>query len=465
MHEQLHEQQLRQEREEADRLLRLEQEEQERRRREGEEQRLAQEEARRRAMEQAEERRRLEHERRLYEERERSWQDEQRRRVEEQRRQQQDRYGGEAGLDDVRYRLSTQQSTMRQASEAAKLRRQQEEERERERELERERLTRLRLEELDRKSGREGVLRVGGLVLDVGQQQAPPRSAWGNAESIGGAAAGGGLGVAAHQEAEYTSMAQSEYSGMARGRGLDRPLDRGLDPKAPRKLYDHKAGKFVSEDQEAWKGINRPPGAEKGPVKSSDKGGAGASSGKDGRGGGGGSGSGQAAAGLAGSVGVGGKESEGLSRAQLKKMALEERRRREKEGKGGGVGEDDEVLGAGEMKASEKPGKRLLTRESQEKGGEKSGKGGAAGRQAAAKTAMVGADEGTSISGVSSNWMAGMAGGLGSEVLDMSLASNAWNSSLAFSPSMDSTLGLHDGDMGGDLSRAHCLCASTSSRA
>jgi len=262
------EQQRRQEREAAERLQRQEQEEQERRRRESEEQRLAQEEARRRAMEQADqERRRSEQERRLYEARERTWQDDQRRRVDEQRRmqqlqeqaqqQQQQQQQQLGSQDQVRSQLLTQEATMRQASEAAKLRRQQEEELERQRERERERAARIRLEELDRK--RNGAL--GPASLGGDSVMRPPvvvRSAWGSTDSVGVGAGGAGnvLGSGA-------GLLEVDYAAMPRGRGAA--------PKEPRKLYDHKTDKFVSEDEKAWKGLNRPPTADKGASKGSSE--------------------------------------------------------------------------------------------------------------------------------------------------------------------------------------------------
>jgi hypothetical protein len=424
------EQQRRQEREAAERLQRQELEEQERRRRESEEQRLAQEEARRRAMEQADqERRRSEQERRLYEARERTWQDDQRRRVDEQRRmqqlqeqaqqQQQQQQQQLGSQDQVRSQLLTQEATMRQASEAAKLRRQQEEELERQRERERERAARIRLEELDRK--RNGAL--GPASLGGDSVMRPPvvvRSAWGSTDSVGVGAGGAGnvLGSGA-------GLLEVDYAAMPRGRGAA--------PKEPRKLYDHKTDKFVSEDEKAWKGLNRPPTADKGASKGSSEKSNNAlavSSGKDSR-----SSSHQASAGTSGS-----KEHEGMSRAALKKLALEERRRREREGRINGDDDDDLPMDA---KAGDKnpPAKRLLAREH-----DREGKGGGAGRNTTA-VGILGADGGASMRG---NWLADVPGGLGSEELAALATSSDWDLfGRGQGKSMGASLGLHDGDMGG----------------
>jgi hypothetical protein len=433
MHEQLQkatEQQRRQEREAAEQLQRQEQEEQDRRRRESEEQRLAQEEARRRAMEQADqERRRSEQERRLYEARERTWQDDQRRRVDEQRRmqqlqeqaqqQQQQQQQQLGSQDQVRSQLLTQEATMRQASEAAKLRRQQEEELERQRERERERAARTRLEELDRK--RNGALGTASLGGDSVMR--PPvvvRNAWGSADSAGVGAGGAGnvLGSGA-------GLLEVDYAAMPRGRGAA--------PKEPRKLYDHKTDKFVSEDEKAWKGLNRPPTADKGVSKgTSDKSNnaLAVSSSKDSR-----SSGHQASTGTSG-----GKEHEGMSRAALKKLALEERRRREREGRINADDDDDLPIDA---KAGDKnpPAKRLLTREH-----DRGGKGGGTGRNTTA-VGILGAGGGASMRG---NWLADVPGGLGSEELAALATSSDWDLfGRGQGKSMGASLGLHDGDMGG----------------
>ena len=428
MQEYLHEQQRRQEREAAEQLQRQEQEEHDRRRRESEEQRLAQEEARRRAMEQAEERRRSEQERRLYEERERNWQDDQRRRVDEQRRMQQQQQQQQQqqpaaqqqqlGVQDqVRSQLLTQEATMRQASEAAKLRRQQEEELERQRERERGLAARSRLEELDRKrNGGLGPASLGGDAV-----MRPPgvvRNAWGSADSVGGA--GNVVG-------SVPGLQETDYASMSRGRGAV--------PKEPRKLYDHKTDKFVSEDEKAWKGLNRPPAADKGASKGGDKSNSASSgsSGKESR-----SGHQSSAAGTAG-----GKEHDGMSRAALKKLALEERRRREREGKTHGD-DDDDLPSISETKTSEKnpAAKRLLTRDH-----EKGGKGG--GRNAQG-VGILRSDGGASMRGVSGNWLSDVSGGLGSEELAALATSTAWDLlGGGGGKSMGASLGLHDGDMGG----------------
>jgi len=82
----------------------------------------------------------------------------------------------------------------------------------------------------------------------------------------------------------------------------------------------------VTEDEQAWKGFNRPPAADRTAAKAADKS-HGAAAGGGGRGGG------RAAGSAAAATAEAGKEPDGLSRAELKKLALEERRRREREGK------------------------------------------------------------------------------------------------------------------------------------
>ena len=384
--EKMEEQLYAQQKEASEQLLRKEREEQERRQKEMEEHRMAQEEARRRAMEQAEERRRAEQERRAYEEQERTWQDEQRRFVEEQRRQQQNQYRAH---EDVMTRPQTQEQTMRQATEAAKLRRLEKEEREREREH----AARIKLEELDRRRGeRVGPSSLGGDAILRPGGGGQSWSSWGDAaQSTSGPVSAVGFGGVS-QEVDYSSMTRGRVA----------------DPKGPRKLFDHKAGKFVSEDEAAWKGINRPPNADKGAVKGSEKPNSASAGSRDARSG----------VQLAGSLSVsgGGKEPEGMSRAELKKLALEERRRREREGKSH-VDEESDVLGTADCKSGDKnQPKRLLTRD-HEKGAQ--GNGGAAARQTM-QTGMFSVDSAQNIQ--AGNWMSGLSGGLRSDELDASWA-------------------------------------------
>jgi len=206
-------------------------------------------------------------------------------------------------------------------------------------------------------------------------------------------------------------------------------MDRGraVDSKAPRKLFDHKAGKFVTEDQEGWKGINRPPTADKGAVKSGDKSNIGTSmgGGKDSR-----------DRGQAGGGGGSGGREEGVSRSILKKQALGERRRRDKEGRAN-VDDEDAVTRKENDREKRPPSKRLLTRD------------GAQGRGAAARHDIVGADG--SVGGVG-GWMAGMAGALGGGGAGgggAGLANDIFHELDVANASRSASLGLHDGDMGG----------------
>ena len=187
-----------------------------------------------------------------------------------------------------------------------------------EQELERKRAAKARLEELDRRA----IENRAAQSLEPNKILEPPRNPWGNAESIGHAGAsfaGLGGGGAPYPE--------------ARGRGME--------VKAPRKIFDHKTGKFVE--------VVEPVAKSSG--KGGDKAGSAAHAVKDWRSGG-----------LqSGGMGAGEKEGEGTSRAQQKKLAQEERRRgRDKRGKGGG-GEDEGEIAA-PAKGNDK-GKRALTRE------------------------------------------------------------------------------------------------------